>query len=885
MPITRHVFEDDWLVKALLYYQIIDETLFQELATRFSSEKYFFDVLIKNNYLQKEDLITFIEEALQIPVINLDKVKIDHNLLKKIPQDICQKHQIFPFREKESEVHIACFNPYNLEAEKEIEILTRKYVRTYFALLEQVQQKIKEYYTPDELIDNIVRKDGQNLKVQVAGEEGVEEKGVVKLVNQIFAEAVASDASDIHIEAREKDVVVRLRIDGVMHTTMELPKSLHSQLVSRIKVISNLNIAETRKPQDGKAKIFVDGADIDLRVSVLPTSFGEKVVIRLLDKRKAMVSFEQLGIRGFNLQQLEKVFSVRQGLILVTGPTGSGKSTTLYAAINKLRSSATNILTVEDPIEYVFEGINQVQVNEKAGITFASALRSFLRQDPDVILVGEIRDVETAEIAIQAALTGHLVLSTLHTNDTFGTITRLADMGVDETKVAEALQAVIAQRLVRRLCTHCKKPVDSKLLDPKLIHFFKNLGYDEYQVFSAEGCAACNYTGYKGRIGVYEILLINRELKDALYSKASLRELRTIARKHGFRNLFEDGLSLVAEGITDYQELLRVIQPDLSAVRRRKEQMASTQQALAVEPQEQAPAPAPAPAQPSSALQTDNDDALLKMDEEVVEERPAVRPETSEVPTSDDDVLKIDDDLLISEDSSDDKKPASVAPPPEKEAKPQPRQPSKLAESKKDKKKALSDPLAEIRRMSQELKSETSKTTQTPKSVAAQPAKAKTSAAQPQPAVAQKQPSAQPQKSKTVDILIVEDYPVTRMLLKRMLERQKGWKVREAADGYLALDQVDKKIPDVILLDIMMPNMDGYEFLQHLRSNPATENIPVLVITSLNGTENELKGFEFGADDFVTKPINMNLLIARIQRHLSKCCPEKAKIANQEASV
>ncbi len=769
MPVIRqHRFKDDWLVKALLYYQIIDQALYDELAMRFSGEEYFFDVLIKNNYLQKEDLITFIEEALKVPVVNLDNIKIDTDLIRKIPEDICEKYQIFPFKETEKEVHIAAFNPSNLDAEREIEYLTGKYVKTFFALREQISKKIKEFYSPDDIIDSLVKKRKVNLNVHVAGEDDVEEKGVVKLMNQIFADAVLNDASDIHIEPREKDVVVRLRIDGVMRNDMELPKSLHQQLVSRIKVISNLNIAETRKPQDGKTKIFVDGADIDMRVSILPTSYGEKVVIRLLDKRKAMVSFEQLGIRGINKELIEKCFMTRQGMVLVTGPTGSGKSTTLYAAINSLKSSATNILTIEDPIEYVFDGINQVQVNEKAGITFASALRSFLRQDPDVILVGEIRDRETAEIAIQAALTGHLVLSTLHTNDTFGTITRLKDMGVDEIKLAEALQGIIAQRLVRRLCTSCKQEVEKDQLDPRLLYTFEQMGYQTPQVYKATGCNVCGYTGYKGRIGVYEILLIDRDLKDALYQQASISELRKLARQKGFRNLFEDALSLVAEGITDYKEVLRVVQQDLTV-----ESKKSVQPVIAKQKASQAP-PKPAP--------------------EVTKEK-------------------------------------------EKEA-PAPQTPVR-------KKPVPGDSLAEIKKLAQQLKQK-------------QPEASKKSSPAP----------SKETSGENVDVLVVEDYPVTRLLLKRMLERQKGWKVREAEDGLKGLEAIKKKMPDVILLDLMMPNMDGYEFLKHLRSDPSGADVPVLIITSLNGAENELKGLEFGADDFVTKPINMNLLIARIRRHL-----------------
>ncbi len=791
----KHTFKDDWLVKALLYYQIIDETLYNELSMRFSGEDYFFDVLIKNNYLQKEDLITFIEEALKIPVVDLDKVKVDTNLMDKIPEEICKKYQIFPFKENEKEVHIAAFNPSNLEAEREIEYLTGKYVKIFFALLEQINKKIKEFYSPDEIIDSLVKKQQASLNVHVAGEDNVEEKGVVKLMNQIFADAVLNDASDIHIEPREKDVVVRLRIDGVMRNDMELPKTLHQQLVSRIKVISDLNIAETRKPQDGKTKIFVDGADIDMRVSILPTSYGEKVVIRLLDKRKAMVSFEQLGIRGVNQELIKKCFSSHQGMVLVTGPTGSGKSTTLYAAINSLKSTATNILTIEDPIEYVFDGINQVQVNEKAGITFASALRSFLRQDPDVILVGEIRDQETAEIAIQAALTGHLVLSTLHTNDTFGTITRLKDMGVDEVKLAEALQGIIAQRLVRRLCTSCKQPVEKEKLDPRLLYTFEQMGYKTPEVYKANGCAACGYTGYKGRIGVYEILLMDRDLKDALYQEASISELRKMARKKGFRNLFEDALSLVAEGITDYREVLRVVQQDLT-----------------IESKKTSPTVTPKP-QPKP-----------------VSTQPAAQP---------------DKEKAEPEKQSQKEKATGV----DKPAKPK-------------KKPDAGGYLSEIKKLAEELKKEQTQSKQKPQG--------KTAAAK--PAV----------RGENVDILVVEDYPVTRLLLKRMLERQKGWKVREAEDGLKGLDAIHKKMPDVILLDLMMPNMDGYEFLKHLRSEPQGADIPVMIITSLNGAENELKGLELGADDFVTKPINMNVLVAKIRRHLHLPVTETAAVVSNE---
>jgi len=743
---SRHKFLDDWLAKALVYYQIIDESLLDELAQRFVNEEYFTDVMIKNKYLSAEDIALFIENALKIPTMNLEKVSFDTQVFEKIPEETCRKYLLIPVRATNKEISIACVNPSNLDAENEIEYLTGKYVKTFFAFRDQIVQKISEYYSPDKIIDSLVSPEKSRSTIKIPGEEAtMGNSPVVKLVNQIFADAVDGEASDIHIEPKENGVSVRLRIDGVLRSILELPRSVHSTLISRIKILSGLNIAESRKPQDGKAKIYVDDTDIDLRISVLPASFGEKVVIRILDKRKAGVSFDQLGIRGHNRDSLEKCFEYKQGMVLVTGPTGSGKSTTLYAAINRVRSIANNILTIEDPIEYVMEGINQVQVNEKAGITFATALRSFLRQDPDVILVGEIRDVETAEIAIQAALTGHLVLSTLHTNDTFGTITRLQDMGVDKFKITESLQGIIAQRLVRKLCPSCKAPVPVNEVDNQLRQLIKQLGF-QMNVHQPKGCQKCGYTGYKGRIGVYEILLLDDALKDMIVNDMPIGKLRATARSKGFRNLFEDALNLISEGITDYNEILRVIHPSSGEQKGTEQVMESS----------------PVPTR--------------------IEEKPVSAP------------------------------PVKVT--------------QVRAETQIPAKPAVETPVRE---------------------------------------------TAPPEKhSETKDILVVEDYKTTRLLLKKMIEKEPNWKVREAEDGVQALEAIQKHHPDIILLDLMMPNMDGYEFLQHLRADKTAKTIPVLILTSLKTVENEIKGFEFGADDYLTKPINMELLVARIKRHLGK---------------
>jgi len=556
---------------------------------------------------------------------------------------------------------------------------------------------------------------------------------VVKLVNHIVSDAIEQDASDIHIEPKEKVVTIRFRIDGVLRNFLEVPKSVHSSLISRIKIISNLDIAETRKPQDGKAKIFVDDRDIDLRISILPTSFGEKVVVRILDKRKASVSFEKMGIRGKNKDLIEQCFGFKQGMVLVTGPTGSGKSTTLYAALNRIRSTTNNILTIEDPIEYMMDGINQVQVNEKAGVTFATALRSFLRQDPDVILVGEIRDSETAEIAVQAALTGHLVLSTLHTNDTFATITRLMDMGVDVYKISESLQAIIAQRLVQKLCPQCRTEAEPDELERKLVPFMRRMGL-EPKFYRAKGCSRCGFTGYKGRIGVYEILTLDGEIKDLIATNASIYEIRKVARKKGFRNLYEDAVSLIAEGICDYQEVLRVINPD-------KENN-----------------------EPESA--------------------PSGEKTDSPPP------------------ATDSQKPSNGSK-------------GKVIPFQVEHEKTV-------------------------------------------------------QKEELKKVLLVEDSNTVRTMVRKIIEKMTDWLVMEAEDGVKAVEILDKMNPDVIVLDIMMPKMDGYEVLRHIRKNKKTSNIPVLVLTALNGPDNEVKGLEMGANDFLVKPYNPGVLIARLKRLLQQ---------------
>ncbi|MCB0283666.1 MAG: Flp pilus assembly complex ATPase component TadA [Calditrichaeota bacterium] len=743
---VKHSTEDSWLSKALVYYQIIDESLFQELVMRNAEERYFYNILTRNDYLNEKEIRQFVKIALQIPTVDLDKIVSEKEVIDLIPEEVCRRYNLIGLQMDKTHIAVAFSDPFNLDAENEIEYVTRKYVKKFFAPINTIKQKINEYYSPEKIITNFVNKTGRKANVKFAGDTNFDsDSPVVKLVDQIISDSITKEASDIHIEPKESVVQVRFRIDGVLRNELEVPRSLHSALASRIKIISNLNIAESRKPQDGKAKVTIEDADIDLRVSILPTSFGEKIVVRILDKRNASVSFDKMGIMGENREILEQCFQLKQGMVLVTGPTGSGKSTTLYAAINRIRSTTNNILTIEDPIEYMFEGINQVQVNEKAGITFASALRSFLRQDPDVILVGEIRDRETAETSIQAALTGHLVLSTLHTNDTFTTVTRLKDMGVDKFKITEALEAVIAQRLVRKLCD-CKTPVNEENVDEKLLNILKK-NNKSVTLYEPKGCAKCGFAGYKGRIGVYEILILNNMLKDMIANDASVQLMRKTAKTNGFKNLFEDAMSLVAMGITDYDEVVRVINPVMQ------------------------------------------------------KEKPVESDETS---LSDaDDSLK----LNIPKESTPTEKP-------------------KTTKSKASAKK--------------------------PSATASGPAK----------------------------ILITDDSDQTRLMVTKIIQKMTKWETLEARDGEEALKMIKKSKPDLMVLDIMMPNMDGYELLQNIKSNPHLEDIPVLIFSALKTPKSEQKVYELGADGFIVKPIEPNRMIEQITKVL-----ERKKIVTNKKSV
>ena len=453
---------------------------------------------------------------------------------------------------------VAMADPANVLAIDDIRAITGREVIPKVATRGDVEEAINHLASLNTSVTDLAElaaEDSLETADLPALEAIADEAPVVKLVNMLITRASADRASDIHVEPTERDLRVRFRIDGVLHEIMRTPRSIANAVVSRLKIMADIDIAERRRPQDGRINLRVGGRQLDLRVSTLPTIYGEKVVMRLLDTSTALLELEDLGFSPHTLERYESSYNKPYGTILVVGPTGSGKSTTLYATLNVLNKPETNIITVEDPVEYRLPGVNQVQVNRKAGLTFATGLRSFLRQDPDVMLVGEIRDAETASIAIESALTGHLVLSTLHTNDAPSSVSRLIEMGIEPFLVGSALDSVLAQRLARRLCEHCKEPHEASEQEVEQAGWATK----PEKIYRANGCKVCSHTGYRGRFAIHELMLVDEDIERLAVERVSTEVLKRAAIEAGMRTLREDGMEKVAQGVTSFEEILRVI--------------------------------------------------------------------------------------------------------------------------------------------------------------------------------------------------------------------------------------------------------------------------------------------------------------------------------------
>jgi type IV pilus assembly protein PilB len=542
---------------------LTDDQLKEALAIQKKEGKKLGAVLIEHGFIKQSDLFKTLERQLGVESIDLTQVVIPKDLIQIVPRTLARKYGIVPVRLQQGNLYVAMDDPLNFIAIEDVKVVSRHKVIPLISTAEQITRAQNDLYgseLADKALEELNSQDRgeQNISSSAAADISSDENAAptIRLVNSFIEYAVHQNASDIHLEPRERQMVVRMRIDGSLRQCFTVPVSSQSAVVARIKVMGSMNVAEHKIPLDGRANIKVDGTDIDMRISTLPTVFGEKVVIRLLYKSTKLLSYEGIGLSGSNLEKFKRLLTNSNGVILIVGPTGSGKSSSMYTMIKNLNKEEVNLVTLEDPVEYNIDGINQVQINEKTGMTFAGGLRSILRQDPDIVAVGEIRDGETAQIAMRAALTGHLVLSTIHTNDAPSTLDRLRDIGVEDYLTATALKGVISQRLVKRICPACKEAYTPTEQEQEMIR----LPYDPNRKFyRGKGCPSCFNTGYKGRTAVFEIMIVTAEIKAAIADNVPHSELIETIKKSDFEPLIADCQRLVLNGTTTLTEAYRTV--------------------------------------------------------------------------------------------------------------------------------------------------------------------------------------------------------------------------------------------------------------------------------------------------------------------------------------
>jgi type II secretory ATPase GspE/PulE/Tfp pilus assembly ATPase PilB-like protein/CheY-like chemotaxis protein len=747
--VSKGHVRDDWLLPTL-------ETLLSKESVgvlRTAAQDSYWETAVRRGFITDDEILTALASRFHMKIANLSLATPQSR--EHVPESLARKYRIIPLTISDSALEIATADPHDLDCERTLAFATGRTVKMSLAAPAKIAERLDELYRPENVVSKILENVSANYDIQaiadvqaqddmeLGGEKASSERPIIRLVDHIFAEGITSRASDIHLEPEEGGVAVRYRIDGVLRQSMVLPRAAGIPLVSRIKIMSGLDIADRLRPQDGRARVAVNGVPIDLRVSTLPASQGEKVVVRILDTRATVLSLDGMGLRTDELDRIKRLLEMREGVILVTGPTGSGKTTTLYSALRQIQTRGVNIVTVEDPVEYRLQGVVQVQVHEKAGLTFAAALRSILRQDPDVVLVGEVRDRETAATAVQASLTGHLVLTTLHTIDAASSITRLTDIGVESYKLAAALKGIIAQRLLRRVCPQCREVWMDPI--PDRLRPWIPAGTP---LFRSAGCDHCSQTGYRGRMAVVEVLVSNPEVERRISAGESVDRVADAAREGGMRSLFESGLSRVIGGETTIEELLRVLEIPQEDPSR---------------PTTSRPGGSP-PARKGGAAR-DNAHGNAR----------TPHPEPAPATAVHGAAFELLDDLT---------------------------------------------PHATSRR-------------------------------------------------EHATVLLVEDEEPLRRVLRELLERE-GFTVIEASDGVLALDEVDRGAPDIVVLDLNLPRLDGYGVLSHLRARPGTSTLPVIVLTAKGDEDSEVRVFEYGASDFLTKPFRPRALSARINALLGR---------------
>jgi type II secretory ATPase GspE/PulE/Tfp pilus assembly ATPase PilB-like protein/CheY-like chemotaxis protein len=745
--VLRHVasYSDEWLIP------ILGPTLPQGVLERFRSTSRdrvsLWEQVLAHGILPEAEVLSVLSQRCRLPIADLEQIA--PSAADALPEALARRYRVVPVRVTDAVLEIATSTPFDVGAEQSLAFATGREVRMSLASPPRIDEALDSVYGKaaldgvSKLIEGMggidiqaIEDEDESVDAELVAAEA-SSRPIIKLVDVLLADGIAARASDIHIESGEGAVIVRYRIDGVLRQAMTIPRKAGIPLVSRIKIISGMDIADRLRPQDGRARVAVNGSPVDLRISTLPATHGEKVVIRVLNTKSTMLELAALGLYPDESEMIRRLLSHKEGILLCTGPTGSGKTTTLYGCIREIMGEAINVVTVEDPVEYrLGKNIVQVQVAEKQGLTFAAALRSILRQDPDVVLVGEIRDLETAQIAVQASLTGHLVLSTLHTNDAPNTVTRLVDMGLEPFKIGAALRGVIAQRLMRRLCPACRAPQDRDAIPIRLRPYLP----EDARLWQPVGCSQCSQTGYRGRFSVVEILEMTPEIERVVGGGGRAERITSLARANGMRTLFDAGLRHVLDGHSSPEELLRVADVPHAGAERRPDD--SGPHRVMTRPAAPVAPVAPPPPDPESLL----------------------------------------GDLELLEDG-----PASAQ--------------------------------------------------------AEQPAKAM--------------------------ILLVEDEDTLRRVVRDLLE-QEGYAVCEARDGSEALEQVDQHAPDLVLLDLNLPTVDGYTVLAQLRSRPATRDLPIIVLSARGDEENEVRVLRLGATDFLTKPFRPRALTARLETALGR---------------
>ncbi len=697
------------LIETLIKQRLLTREQLQDAKDKqIGAKRPIHELLVEMGFIKEEDMIKASSKVFKMPILNLKKEFVDTSLTEIISYEMAKRYGVFPVRRENGVLVVAMSDPLDVIALDDIRTITEMDIKPILSTKSDISMNIEKYYHSDETLYDLLKNIVEDTKVEVIKEDkefkehldlgmlNRKQSPVVTLVNLILSEAVKARASDIHIEPQKDSFSVRYRVDGNLKNIMKVPIKLYSFVVARIKIISDLDIAESRKPQDGRTMISVYGRNIDLRISMIPTYYGEKIVLRLLDTEEAKVQLDKLGFTESELNLFKEMINRPQGMILITGPTGSGKTSTICSSLNFIKSETKNIITIEDPIEYLVDGLNQIQINPVKGITFANGLRSILRQDPNVIFIGEIRDRETAEIAFKSSLTGHLVFSTLHTNNSISTITRLLDIGLEPYLISSSVVLIVAQRLVRVICSNCKEPhTPDKNLADKFRIYIGELNIKEF--YKGRGCERCGFTGFFGRTAVFEILKINEKLRNLISKKSSEDLILKEAENSGLRLLVKSGIEKVSAGITTLEELARVI-----------------------------------------------------------------------------DVIERD----------------------------------------------------KVHRTSLESKG-------------------------------------------NLKILVADDEEDILKVLEMRLN-DAGYEVIKARNGKEAVKYAFKEKPDLIVMDVMMPDMDGFEATKILRSNLETAVIPILLLTAKKDNESELKGFDAGADDYVTKPYDENKLLARIKMLLRR---------------